>query len=241
MQLEWHRCLTADCAWRCCSCFLIPGHLHAAVRACSIRFVSPVSSTQKPMYRTGIKLVAVQYGRLLLAPQSRDVGKAAAVVRSSQRRQADVAGAVFIAQPTLTSRGCRSRTACFHFCDVHAAGQLVVRCASGTFWFDGWSLDSRSNRLVVEFQDEQTQRSARDLAVCLADEGGEQVSDSMHPCESAHIAASLRWKSRWHSCSGGGFPHLHIPRDGPWYPGKQLDCIQKLMLLQATRPQTQAG
>ena len=47
-----------------------------------------------------------------------------------------------------------------------------MRCVSGTFWFDGWYLDSRSTGLVVEFQDEQTQTSARDLAVYLAQEGG---------------------------------------------------------------------
>lgn len=42
--------------------------------------------------RTGIMLVAVQHGRLLLAPQSRDVGKAAALLRSSQRHRSDLPG-----------------------------------------------------------------------------------------------------------------------------------------------------
>ena len=51
----------------------------------------------------------------------------------------------------------------------------MVRCASGALWFDGWCLDSRSAGMVAEFQDKQAQRSARDLAVCLADEGGEQA------------------------------------------------------------------
>ena len=43
--------------------------------------------------RTGLKLVDVQYERLLLAPQSRDVGKAAATAASSRRRSADLPGA----------------------------------------------------------------------------------------------------------------------------------------------------
>ncbi len=42
--------------------------------------------------RTGIRLVAVQYGRLLLAPQSRDVAKAAALLRVSQHRRSDLPG-----------------------------------------------------------------------------------------------------------------------------------------------------
>ena len=42
--------------------------------------------------RTGIRLVAVQYERLLLAPQSRDVGKAAAMLRSSNRHRSDLPG-----------------------------------------------------------------------------------------------------------------------------------------------------
>ena len=65
---------------------------------------------------------------------------------------------------------------CTEASTVTDAGQLVVRCASGTLWYDGWCLDSRSSGLVVEFQDQQMQLSARDLAACLAKEGGEHAS-----------------------------------------------------------------
>ncbi len=50
-----------------------------------------------------------------------------------------------------------------------------MRCASGTMWYDGWCLDSHSTGLVVDYQDQQTQLSARDLAACLAKEGGKHA------------------------------------------------------------------
>ena len=42
--------------------------------------------------RSGIRLVAVQCGRVLAAPQSRDVSKAAALLRSSQKRPSGLPG-----------------------------------------------------------------------------------------------------------------------------------------------------
>ncbi len=55
----------------------------------------------------------------------------------------------------------------------------MVRCASGTVWYDGWCLDLRSRGLVVEFYDKQTQLSARDLAVLLAKDAGEHACPHM--------------------------------------------------------------
>ena len=83
------------------------------------------------------------------------------------------------------------------------AGQVVVRCASGTFWFDGWCLDSHSTGLVVEFQDEQTQTSARDLAVCLAQKGGahrHQTPTILHKIVLACLASGT---TRCWTLSGG--------------------------------------
>ena len=84
-----------------------------------------------------------------------------------------------------------------------------MRCALGTFWFDGWCLDSCSAGLIVEFQDEQMQTSARDLAMCLAQEGGAVMylcSRTAHmldsgiclPCFWKKVNAASQHSVQWH-------------------------------------------
>ena len=73
----------------------------------------------------------------------------------------------------------------------------MVRCASGTLWYDGWCLDSRGATLVVEFQDQQTQLSARDLDARLAEEGGK------HACVRTNLAIYIYIDMQALRCGAG--------------------------------------
>lgn len=74
--------------------------------------------------RSGIKLVAVQYGRLLLAPQSRDIGKAAAVASNSQRHHADLPG--LSAEPRQKLQGDLARRDALWMCTTIGSRCLMM-------------------------------------------------------------------------------------------------------------------